>query len=76
VRSVRDALEHWDLPGGSDAAKKLAKQGADAFSHKWAPDGSGVLGDVVPDTVLRQWGVDVYAELSRWDPYDGWLTRP
>ena len=72
VRDVRDALEHWDAPGGSEAAKRLSKQGADPASHVWRPDGSGVLGDVVPDSVLRQWAVDVYADLLRWDPYDGW----
>ena len=74
VRDVRDALEHWDKAGGSDAAKRLSEQGADAFSHKWNTDGTGVLGDVVPDTVLRQWALDVAAELPRWDPYDGWRT--
>jgi hypothetical protein len=26
VRDVRDALEHWDTPGGSEAAKRLAKE--------------------------------------------------
>lgn len=72
VRDVRDALEHWDAPGGSQAAKRLSEQGADPASHVWRPDGSGVLGGVVADSVLRQWAVDVYADLLRWDPYDGW----
>ena len=72
VRDVRDALEHWDTPGGSEAAQRLAKQGADASAHVWFPDGTGVLGDVVSDTVLRGWAVNVYTELARWDPYDGW----
>lgn len=72
VRDVRDALEHWDKEGGSDAAKRLANQGADFASHVWTQDGPGVLGEVVPDSVLRQWAVDVYADLLRWDPYDGW----
>jgi len=65
VRDVRDALEHWDRPGGSDAAKRLSQQGADASAHVWALDGTGVLGDVVPDSVLRSWAVTVYAELAR-----------
>jgi hypothetical protein len=72
VRDVRDAVEHWDTPGGSDAAKRLMQQGADGSSHKWSLDGPGVLGEVVPDAVLRQWATDVYADLARWDPYDGW----
>jgi len=73
VRDVRDALEHWDSPGGSDAAKRLEQQhGADASSHKWSPEGPGVLGDVVSDAVLRRWATEVYADLARWDPYDRW----
>ncbi len=72
VRDVRDALEHWDAPGGSGAAKRLSKQGASPASHVWRHDGSGVLGDVVSDSVLRQRAVDVYADILRWDPYDGW----
>lgn len=73
VRDVRDALEHWDAPGGSEAAKRLIATGADPSAHKWTASGPGVLGDVVPDAVLRKWAFDVYAELLRWDPYDGWL---
>lgn len=72
LRNVRDALEHWDKPGGSEAAQRLATQGADPFSHVWFHDGTGILGDVVSDTVLRDWAVNVYAELNRWDAYDGW----
>ena len=75
VRDVRDALEHWDTPGGSDAAKRLSQQGADPTSHVWFDDGSGVLGGVVADSVLRKWAVDVYAELLDWDPFDGWRHR-
>jgi len=33
-----------------------------------------VLGEIIQDAMLRQWGVDVYAELQRWDPYDGWRS--
>jgi hypothetical protein len=72
VRDVRDALEHWDKPGGSDAANRLARQGADYANHVWFADHTGVLGDVVRDSVLRSWAVTVYADLDRWDPYDGW----
>lgn len=73
VRDVRDALEHWDTPGGSRAANRLAEKGADYAKHVCFQDGSGgVLGDVVYDSVLRNWGVAVYADLARWDPYDGW----
>lgn len=72
LRDVRDALEHWDAPGGSEAAKRLIAIGADPSAHKWTHAGPGVLGDVVPDAVLRQWAADVYADLLRWDPYDGW----
>src|SRR5690348_16455732 len=72
LRNVRDAQEHWDAPGGSEAARKLMEQGADASSHVWTREGPGILGDVVYDAVLRQWAADVYAELGRWDPYDGW----
>lgn len=75
VRDVRDALEHWDSPGGSEAAKRLMRQGADASAHTWTHDGPGVLGDVVSDAVLRRWAAGVYAELSRWDPYDGWRPQ-
>lgn len=71
VRDVRDALEHWDEPDGR-AAKSLGRQGAKASSHLWSYSGPGLLGDVVSDAALRQWAVDVYAELQRWDPYDGW----
>lgn len=74
LRDVRDAVEHWDAVGGSEASKRLAKIGADASSHVWRGDGSGVFGDVISDSVLRQWTVDVYAELRRWDPYDGWRS--
>ena len=74
VRDVRDALEHWDTPGGSEAAKRLKDKGADPSSHKWSADGPGLLGDVVPDSVLRQWAIEVYQELQGWDPYDGWRT--
>lgn len=73
LRDVRDALEHWDEPGGSRAALKLAKQGVDPFKHAWQQhSGVGVLGEVVSDAALRQWAIDVYAELGQWDPYDGW----
>jgi hypothetical protein len=72
VRDVRDALEHWDQPGGSKAAKRLMATGADPSAHVWSVGGPGVLGDVVPDAVLREWAIAVYAELLRWDPYDGW----
>lgn len=72
VRDVRDALEHWDAQGGSAAAKRLSKDGADASNHVWSAAGPGILGDVVPDAILRTWAVDVYADLQRWDPYDGW----
>jgi len=74
VRDVRDALEHWDKPGGSDAAKRLQAAGADPTAHRFGASGPGVLGDVVSDAVLRQWAADVYAELNHWDPYDGWRT--
>jgi hypothetical protein len=77
VRDLRDAPEHWDAPGGSDAAKRLQQQGAEPFSHKWSERGPGLLGDVVPDAVLREWAASVYAELLRWDPYDRWTeARP
>lgn len=72
VRDVRDALEHWDKPGGSDAAKRLQAAGANPSAHVWSTSGPGVLGDVVPDAVLRQWAADVYIELGRWDPFDLW----
>jgi hypothetical protein len=72
VRDVRDALEHWDTPGGSDAARRLSRAGADPSAHQWTADGPGVLGSVVSDAVLRQWAVDVYAALLRWDAYNGW----
>jgi hypothetical protein len=72
VRDLRDALEHWDTPGGSDAAKRLSRAGADFSAHQWSMEGPGVLGNVVSDAVLRQWAVDVYADLLRWDAYDGW----
>ena len=75
VRDVRDALEHWDAPGGSDAAKSLARKGADYASHVWSREGPGVLGEVVPDAVLRQWANEVYAELLTWDPYDRLARR-
>ena len=71
VRDVRDALEHWDEPTGR-AAKNLERQGATASSHRWSHAGPGLLGDLVSDAALRQWAVDVYAQLQRWDPYDGW----
>lgn len=72
VRDVRDALEHWDTSGGSEAAKRLEKQGASATSHKWSPAGPGLLGDLISDAVLARWATDAYDELQRWDPYDGW----
>jgi hypothetical protein len=71
VRDVRDALEHWDQPGGR-AAQAMAKRGADPAAHVWTEKGPGVLGEIVQDAVLRQWGLDVYADLQRWDPFDGW----
>ncbi|MEO6714278.1 MAG: hypothetical protein ABIM89_12725 [Mycobacteriales bacterium] len=74
VRDVRDALEHWDAPGGSEAARRLSKHGADASNHVWSAAGPGILGDVVPDAMLRKWAVEVYADLGRWDPYDGWRS--
>ena len=72
VRDVRDALEHWDTPGGGKASQQLKKQGASATSHRWSHAGPGVLGDLISDEALARWGRDVYEELSRWDPYDGW----
>lgn len=72
IRDVRDALEHWDAPGGSNASRRLARQGADAASHRWSLEGPGLLGDLVPDDVLARWAADVYIELQRWDPYGGW----
>lgn len=72
VRDLRDALEHWDKPGGSEAAQRLHEQGADPSMHTWTASGAGVLGGVVSDAALRQWAVDIYAELRQWDPYNGW----
>lgn len=43
VRDVRDALEHWDKPGGSEAARRLEKLGADASALAWTLDGPGVM---------------------------------
>lgn len=74
VRDVRDALEHWDAPGGSDAARRLAERGADPAAHHWSVEGPGVLGDVVPDAVLKQWALDVYQTLLRWDAFAGWSS--
>lgn len=70
VSDVRDALEHWDRPG--TAADNLSKVGADATNHRWSVEGPGILGDLISDAILRKWAVDVYADLARWDPYDGW----
>ena len=75
VRDLRDALEHWDTPGGSDAAKRLSQRGADFAAHHWSVEGPGVLGEVVSDAALRQWAVDVYADLQRWDAFDGWPSE-
>lgn len=74
LRDVRDALEHWDAPGGSDAAKRLTRRGGVPEGHRWSADGPGVLGGIVPDSLLRSWATDVYADLARWDPFDGWRT--
>ena len=41
---VRDAVEHWDTPGGSYAAKRLSEQGVDPSSHVWKKDGPGGAG--------------------------------
>jgi AcrR family transcriptional regulator len=75
VRDVRDAVEHWDTPSGSEASKRLLQQGADGSKHVWTHAGPGVLGEIVPDAVLRTWAADVYADLGRWDPYDGWPSE-
>jgi hypothetical protein len=75
VRDVRDALEHWDTPGGSRAAQRLQRVGADPSAHRFTLEGPGILGDVLPDATLRVWAVDVYAELERWDPDDGWRPQ-
>src|SRR3954447_6598727 len=45
-----------------------SKEGADYSKHTWRRDGTGVLGDVVSDSVLREWAIAVYADLLRWDP--------
>ncbi len=74
LRDLRDALEHWDAPGGSEAAKRLQTRGLDPFAHTWSRGGAGVLGQIVSDAVLQQWANDVYEILSQWDPYDGWAT--
>lgn len=71
VRDVRDALEHWDEPAGR-AATNLKRQGATASSHRWSHAGPGLLGDLISDAVLREWAVEVYCQLKRWDPYKGW----
>ena len=38
VRDVRDALEHWDQPGGR-ATRAMAPSGADPASHVWTEKG-------------------------------------
>jgi hypothetical protein len=69
LRTLRDALEHWDEPNGR-AAKQMATFGADPSSHKWAKgSGEGLLGDLITDEALREWATSVYAELRAWDPW-------
>lgn len=73
LRDVRDALEHWDAPGGSQAAKRLQDRGLDPFAHSWSRTGPGVLGEAIADATLKEWADEVYQTLSTWDPYDGWV---
>lgn len=68
VRSLRDALEHWDEPDGR-AARQMRERGVDPGAHKWSGDGAGVLGELVSDAQLRSWAAAVYEELAEWDPW-------
>jgi hypothetical protein len=68
VRSLRDALEHWDEPNGR-AARQMREGGLDPGAHQWSGDGSGVLGQLVSDADLRAWASAVYEELIEWQPW-------
>ena len=60
-RSTRSDVQRARLPTDLDRGRRRARD-----------DGSGVLGDVISDSVLRPWAVDVYTDLLRWDHYDVW----
>jgi hypothetical protein len=68
VRTLRDALEHWDEPDGR-AARQMQERGADPTSHQWSVAGPGLLGQLVSDAALRSWGESVHDDLRSWDPW-------
>jgi hypothetical protein len=67
VKTLRDALEHWDEPGGR-ANAQLSASGVDAGSIVWTMDGPGRLANVEVEA-LRVWASRVYDELADWDPF-------
>jgi hypothetical protein len=72
VRTLRNALEHWDDEDGP-AKRAMAALGADPTSHRWSQvNGGGRLGDLVEDEALLQWSRKVYDELLDFDPPSPW----
>lgn len=67
VKTLRNALEHWDDPNGR-AQTRLAAAGVDPLNNRWRPDGSGIVGDV-DDVDLEIWAAAVYDDVKAWDPW-------
>lgn len=68
LRTVRDALEHWDEADGR-ANRQMRNLGADPASHQWRSSGPGVIAGMIDDTLLVEWATSVYAEVVAWDPW-------
>lgn len=70
IRTVRDALEHWDTAETSGAwadARKMGSQNPE--SHQWSTDGTGLLGGLVASEELQAWARGVYFAVEAVDPF-------
>jgi len=70
IRTLRDALEHWDTADTSRAWADARQMGVDdPESHAWREDGTGLLGGLVADAELQSWARKVYDEVLAVDPW-------
>lgn len=75
VKILRNYLEHWEDSNGS-AQRKVLALGIDADAHRWSHDGTGALGEVIPDGSLRTWALAVFEEVSGLREPDDTGPRP
>lgn len=70
IRTLRDALEHWDTADTSRAWADARQIGVDdPESHQWSTDGTSLLGGLVADDELQAWARAVYQTVLEVDPF-------